>query len=307
MRPMREEVSCQLCGQSEPDLLFVGRDLELGGDEPWPVVRCRACGFTYTSPRPGPDAIGAYYPAEYGQFTAHRALPARLARRLEIDGRAAEIRALVPHARTALDVGCGIGELAAGLARQGLAVRGVDPSAHAAEVARTEFGLDVKSGPLAGAGFASGSFDLITMIHVLEHVPDPIAELEAVGRLLAPGGRLIVELPNCDSFEARLFGRYWFGWHLPRHFSHFTAATLTRALDRAGYAVERLHYFAHPTLFVGSLTTAIAHTLAPGRKPGRWVAALRPLLKLAAAPFTFALTRVFGRPSGVMDVVARRR
>jgi SAM-dependent methyltransferase len=109
-------------------------------------------------------------------------------------------------------------------------------------------GLTLHAGTLPGAALPPESFDVVTMWQALEHVPSPRATLAAVRELLSPGGRLLVVLPRLDSLEARWFGSAWFGLELPRHLTHFTAATLRRHLEAAGLEFVRLRSIRRPAI-----------------------------------------------------------
>jgi SAM-dependent methyltransferase len=101
---------------------------------------------------------------------------------------------------------------------------------------------DIFVGDPRQAPFPPASFDLITAFHVLEHLPDPLGALRAMLGWLAPGGLMIVEVPNADGLGARLFGRYWSGLDFPRHLVHFTPRTLGALVERAGgRVVARVH------------------------------------------------------------------
>jgi SAM-dependent methyltransferase len=151
-----------------------------------------------------------------------------------------------------LDVGCGSGG-ALGVAQAlGWQVAGVEVDAAAAAKAR-RFSPRVHVGDLLGAPFAPGEFDCVTAFHVLEHVPDPVAAVRRMLEWLAPGGLLVVEVPNAGGLGARLFGRAWSGLELPRHLSHFTPESLERLVTRAGGRVVWRWHQAKPRYYLWSL------------------------------------------------------
>ncbi len=135
----------------------------------------------------------------------------------------------------ALDVGCGRGHFLAAMRRRGWSVHGVEPSPQAAERAREEYGLPIQTGALRDVS-RSVEFDVVTLWHVLEHVADPVEFLGDVWRVLRPGGLVVIETPNVDSVDRRLFGRHWMGWDPPRHLHLFGPRTLAAILERRGFS-----------------------------------------------------------------------
>lgn len=139
-----------------------------------------------------------------------------------------------------LDVGCAIGtELAAAQARGWEAI-GLELSKTSLAVAR-ERGLDARGDRLDEAGLADGHFDLVTLNHVLEHIPDPAPFLADVCRVLRPGGLLFVAVPNVETWWVRVKGdRY--GWTFQDdHFLHFSRSTLSRMLERHHFEILDAH------------------------------------------------------------------
>jgi SAM-dependent methyltransferase len=149
-------------------------------------------------------------------------------------------------------VGCGSGG-ALGVAQAlGWHVAGVEVDEAAAKKAR-RFSERVHVGDLLGARFEAGEFDVVTALHVLEHVPDPVGAVRRMLEWLAPDGLLIVEVPNAGGLGASLFGRAWSGLELPRHLSHFTPATLERVVGQAGGRVVWCWHQAKPRYYLWSL------------------------------------------------------
>jgi SAM-dependent methyltransferase len=134
-----------------------------------------------------------------------------------------------------LDFGCGSGSYLWRMHQQGWKVLGVDRSESAVDYVRHELGLPALSGSLPHEELHDGYFDVITMWQSLEHVHAPMEVLRSARRLLAPGGKLIVAVPNIDSLPFRWFGPAWIGLDLPRHLSHFAPGTLTRMLQSTGF------------------------------------------------------------------------
>ncbi len=252
-----ERVNCLLCRADDPRSLFEAQDINLLRPGTFGVVQCRRCGLVYTNPRPTRDAMSAFYPDEYwagpplGDAQPYLDRATRIA--LEQLGQA-------QPGQTVLDVGCGVGTVLRVLSRQGWGVCGVDVSQHACELAREFAGTDVFCGTLEDANFAEENFDAVTLFDVAEHLPDPVATLRHIRRLLRPGGRVFIKVPNMAALQARLLRRWWYWLDVPRHLVHFSPRTLARALQAAGF--EDLQCRAIPTWAGGQvLETSVLYWL----------------------------------------------
>jgi 2-polyprenyl-3-methyl-5-hydroxy-6-metoxy-1,4-benzoquinol methylase len=137
----------------------------------------------------------------------------------------------------ALDIGTGNGVYAATLKRIGWDVTGVEFDAEAARNTAARHGLRVLNCTLEEARFEDEAFDFISMFHVIEHLPDPVATLREVRRVLRVGGQLMLRTPNFDSLTRRATGRHWRGVEAPRHLYLFNRRSLARALTEAGFRV----------------------------------------------------------------------
>ena len=134
-----------------------------------------------------------------------------------------------------LDVGCGMGEFAAGMAKLGWDAYGIDFDAAAIAVAERQAGLTVTVGSLAEQNYPSESFDAITMSNVIEHVPNPIETFDECFRVLRKGGRLVIITPNINSYGHKIFGQNWRGLDIPRHLYLFNKGSLEKFARNAGF------------------------------------------------------------------------
>ena len=208
-----------------------------------PIVECVDCGTGRFHPLPSPDEIAAFYPPHYyGDLGSKFARPIELMLRIVTARHAAFlIDGLAPGARV-LDVGCGRGLTLASLAARGYEAHGFEISADAA------LGVDprahVRIAPrLEAADYPDAYFDGVVIWHVLEHVPDPRRTLATVRRIVKPGARVVVAVPNFSSLQARSTGADWFHLDPPRHLYHFPLAALRRLLGATGFAVHDEHHF----------------------------------------------------------------
>jgi len=257
-------LSCLLCGERSFRELFRATDRLYGTTaELFPVVECTACGLVRLEPVPAD--LGRFYPRNYW-FKPGASLAARLEeqyRRLLIRDHVAFVeRALLVAGGPILDVGCGGGLFLGVLQERGARVLGLDNSEEAARAAWEQNRVTVVLGDLLRAPVAAGGCGVVTMFHVLEHLPDPAGFLRAARDLLRPAGRLVVQVPNLDCWQYRLLGRKWNGVDVPRHLTDFRAHDLEKLLGRCGFRVRRTKFFSWRDNPAG-LASSIAPRLDP--------------------------------------------
>lgn len=308
-----ESPVCELCGSPNAEVIVRQKDLlHHITDELYSIVRCVSCRFMYLSPRPTEAEIGRFYPDTYysapapprrfsgvkrwvmedyyGYPSDHpRTMLHRLRKVLlypEMLRRRVTGRTILPWVGKGrlLDVGCGHGVSAAVLAQQGWEVYGLDFSRVAADHARVLLGRDrVHIGDLYSAHYPDRRFDVVLMSHALEHLYQPKKVLAEVRRILKDEGRLVVAVPNAESWEAALCGPWWGPWDPPRHLYHFTKESLARLLTMAGFSVARFRTGVTSAHLTSSVERAWRETrgtaLPMKRSIERWL--LRPFSLLA--------------------------
>lgn len=248
--------SCPCCASTESRLLFSGLADRLfrTSQETFDLRECARCQVIFLEPAPRGPELARFYPAGYWwQTTAgpqrvrpwHRLL--EFYRRVVLRGQVRKMERLVgphpPRGARLLDIGCGDGvflDVCSGLP---LARVGLDQSLGALQAARQRGGLELAQAHVEALPFAGESFYVITMFHVLEHVPDPSLCLQEVRRLLSAGGWLVVQVPNAGSLQRRLMGRRWAGFDVPRHLANYTPRNLRALLERNGFRIARQSHF----------------------------------------------------------------
>jgi SAM-dependent methyltransferase len=227
-------MTCPVCGASAGAPALEGEDRLLGVPGRFTVAECTGCGLALTAPRLEGEALGAHYPDRYGQHVAGGGGWLSRLRRRQLDLGLRRAPFSIGRGRTGrmLDVGCGRGDHAAAFARAGWTACGLDFAPAAVAAARAQ-GVDAEVGEVESAPWPARSFDLVLFSHVVEHLPDPVRSLRAAGELVAPGGRIVVQVPDWGSRLRRWFGTYWFNLDLPRHLQHFDAAALRTAASSA--------------------------------------------------------------------------
>jgi SAM-dependent methyltransferase len=288
------------------------------------VVECRGCRLIRLNPQPHPSELHQYYPENYW-FTPDVGKTARLEQlyrrlvmfdKLQFVERAARES---EQAGTVLDVGCGGGlflQLIKERSKLGAAgpCVGLDFSLDAAGAAWNHAGVPAVCGSLPSAPFAAGSCAAITMFHVLEHLYDPASYLEAAHRLLAPDGRLIIQVPNAACWQFLLFGERWTGIDIPRHLINFRASDLDQLLETCGFEVLRHKHFSMRDNPAG-MASSVAPRLDPMVRKVRkiqesdrvrfWKNIAYLFLVVACVPFT--LLEAVCRAGSTVMVEARKK
>ena len=298
----RETVRCNFCRADNFDVLIKnGRDRRHNLPGEFRLVKCRQCGLVYLNPRPTTEALSAYYPEDYAPYR-QRGVFGYLTRRLR-QREAFSLRRSLPAAAEVLEVGCAAGDLLVPLREAGFRVTGVELSEHAATIARTHHHLDVHTATLADAPLAGRTFDAVVMRNVIEHVPDPRADLERAASMLRPGGLLFIRTDNVGSLDARVFGALWYGFDFPRHFTLFSRETLAAFVQSAGLDVTQVRYSLVPTHWIMSFRYWVSER---PRIAGlsRLISLRNPLL--LAAGLAVAVVQKLVHDSGRFVVVARK-
>lgn len=213
--------------------------------EVFEIYECRECGFEFTQGYPEEAESGKYYESE--DYISHSDTAKgfsnklyRLARKIMLQRKLSIIRRFTGINRgSILDIGSGTGYFADTMKRAGWQVKGIEINEKARSYAKSIFALDIL-GPESIATIQTGSFDCITLWHVLEHFHDPFSYASEIVRLLKPGGVCIIALPNSGSFDAGHYGKFWAAYDVPRHLWHFNPETFRRFTDKAGFVTENM-------------------------------------------------------------------
>jgi SAM-dependent methyltransferase len=246
---MLEDSPCPLHLGEMDDIVVIARDRLQGLPGEFTIVRCQKCGLMRTSPRPGPNAIGLYYPADYGPYKGTIAVPDYNIRgwkskfvkigKAVFDAKATALPDL-PKGKL-LEIGCASGSFLHLMAQRGWDVEGIEFSPDASETAR-KLGYRVETGAVESIEKPDGQFDLIVGWMVTEHLHDPIASLMKLARWARKDGMLAISVPNAGSFEFKFFGARWYGLHLPNHLYHFEPKTIRDLLDASGWRVTKIQH-----------------------------------------------------------------
>jgi 2-polyprenyl-3-methyl-5-hydroxy-6-metoxy-1,4-benzoquinol methylase len=219
--------ACPLCGNLHSSLFLETRDY-LATHKAFRLVRCNACSFVFTNPRPDPDSMGQYY--ESNDYISHVQDNSSLtnivyykARSLMLRKKLSWLRSLQPKNSRLLDYGCGTGSFLDFLINKNWDAWGVEPNQsarkHAPEILNNRIFSSFTEIP-------EMEFDIITLWHVLEHLHDIHGTIDDLLKTLAQSGWLVMAVPNMASYDAQYYKSYWAGYDVPRHLSHFTPETM---------------------------------------------------------------------------------
>lgn len=222
--------ACPVCGGAHLKRVMTCTDFYASGEQ-FELYSCEDCGFTFTQGVPVEAEIGKYY--ETPDYISHTDTRKGAMNniyhyvRSYMLGRKARLVAKEAHRKTGrlLDIGTGTGYFSDAMVRRGWKVEAVEKSPQAREFAKLHFDLDVKP-ESALKEFAPGSFDVITLWHVMEHLEHLDEVWQRLHELLTEKGVLIVAVPNCSSYDAQRYGEYWAAYDVPRHLWHFTPGTI---------------------------------------------------------------------------------
>lgn len=232
-------VSCNFCGSTSYVKFFSRGDLNTFLPGIFTLVQCTTCGLVYQNPRPSEKDWEYIYPDEYDQYVSIPSKMNTLENIFRRYGLLKRIRSIEKYIKkgTLCDLGCSTGEFLFELKdHPGWNVFGIEPSTIASQYAR-EQGLNVYSGTLDENIQNIPEINVLTMWNVIEHLPDPLHTLRMIRSRMSPNGLLVFTTPNLDSFDAKLFGKYWIGYELPRHFYVFSMKTISYLLDAAGFTL----------------------------------------------------------------------
>ena len=208
-----------------------------------------------TFPQPSLDNLGKYYESE--DYISHtdnqRSLFEKLyhfIKNIALKNKLNLINSHQPNKGRILDIGAGTGDFLSVAKKDGWQTIGVEPSTKAKSIAINKGVSFVE----LTTELENNSFDVISMWHVLEHVPDLDKQIKELKRLLKPTGTLIIAVPNFKSFDAKYYGKFWAAFDVPIHFWHFSKTAIKLLFEKEKMKLKKVLPMKFDSFYVSLLS-----------------------------------------------------
>lgn len=229
---MRQILICPICEGTKFNTSLNCKDYTVS-HETFTINECESCNFTLTSPLP--ENLDKYYQSE--SYISHASKANSLLDRLYIFARTFTLKWKVglvtryqkKHTISVLDFGCGTGDFLKSCENKGLTISGIEPSEKARAIANEKTNGKIKS---TLTKIPTQSFDVITLWHVLEHIPTLNETLGDLKKKLSDSGTMFIAVPNYKSQDSSHYREYWAGYDVPRHLWHFSQQTMEKLLKK---------------------------------------------------------------------------
>ena len=231
---------CPVCGSSDIHPILTAKDHSVSGED-FVIWQCQSCTLRFTQDVPDENSIGPYYQSQdyISHSNTNKGLLNKLyqaVRKFTLGQKSGLVISHTTQKGRILDIGAGIGAFLNEMKQKGWDIEGVEPDYGARQQARNLFAIDLKPTPELNQ-LPHGSYDAITLWHVLEHVEplqDYVAQLK---KLLTPNGRIFIAVPNYTSLDADVYGNRWAAYDVPRHLYHFTPRSIEVLVEKHGMKI----------------------------------------------------------------------
>lgn len=256
---MKEVQDCPICGCKERKEVFKAPFFR-GEREFFAIQECVNCKFWYTSPRPKDADLGQYYEQE--NYVSHSDkggglfdVAYRSVRKIALKSKVRLVQKYVKKGSKVLDYGAGGGAFVKVLLEAGFNAQGVEPSEVARENAMAVHNLELKT--LEHLDAHKDYFHLISMWHVLEHLPNLHKHMKDFSQALASKGFLVVAVPNHESLDAKYYREHWAALDVPLHLYHFKKRNIKQLAEMHDFEVVEIKNMPFDSFYVSMLSEKI--------------------------------------------------
>jgi 2-polyprenyl-3-methyl-5-hydroxy-6-metoxy-1,4-benzoquinol methylase len=234
---------CPICSASNLKNHLVVKDHSVS-QESFNIMICENCNFQFTNPRPSEEEIGKYYQSE--EYISHSDkanspinLIYKMARKYALASKKRLINSIAKDKKgRILDYGCGTGYFLETMKEDGWKTYGLEPNEKAREIAKTK--TKVKEN-LEQLNLKNKKFDIITLWHVLEHIHNINDTIKVLKTILKEKGKIVIAVPNIDSYENNVFENDWAAYDVPRHLYHFNQDTMNTLMLKHGLKIKKVY------------------------------------------------------------------
>jgi 2-polyprenyl-3-methyl-5-hydroxy-6-metoxy-1,4-benzoquinol methylase len=251
--------SCPVCDSPDIMNVFSVKDHSVSR-EVFVIMECRVCNLRFTQDAPAETSIGRYY--QSGEYISHsntskgfiNGLYQRVRKRtLRQKQRLIEKVTGLEEGKL-LDLGAGTGAFASQMNKAGWNVTALEPDAGARIVAKDQFDIELRDTNTFSM-LENGTFGVITMWHVLEHVHDLHGYVKKLADLLNDNGILVIAVPNYQSTDAAKYGEYWAAYDVPRHLYHFSPKSMMVLMEAYGLTISKHMPMWYDSFYVSMLSS----------------------------------------------------
>jgi 2-polyprenyl-3-methyl-5-hydroxy-6-metoxy-1,4-benzoquinol methylase len=248
--------NCPICNGKEFNPFLSCTDYTVSR-ETFHITQCKTCGFRFTNPRPKVEDLAKFYESEdyISHSNTNKGLVNWVYQQVRKYTLLKKLQLISKHKRTGkiLDIGCGTGEFLNTCKLAKWETLGIEPSENARTQAIKKFGLNVFIEDAIDT-LPSTTYDVITMWHVLEHVPDLNKRMKDLERLITNGGIILIAVPNPNSFDAIYYKEHWAAYDLPRHLYHFTPNDIETLCNNNQLKVKRILPMVFDSFYISMLS-----------------------------------------------------
>jgi SAM-dependent methyltransferase len=238
---------CPVCEypNAKPHYQMMDRFFEVSTEE-FLLYRCGSCGLLFQDEEGIENRLAGFYPPGYWWQGGGRISSLEGAYRewvVRRDQLKFVLSMFPSEGQRLLDIGCGGGTFVKVALQAGFDAYGLEQSEEAVHIGQSNAPGRIFPGMEQDLISRGEQFDVLTLFHALEHMTDPFRYLKDLRKLLRRPGKVIIQVPNSASLQARLFGSRWYGLDCPRHVYNYTTFSLLHLLGRAGYRIHRVRHF----------------------------------------------------------------